>query len=630
MSYDKPTISGYNQNPPPDNGTTGSDNEITWAKHKAKLADPIKTLVDAVNQESFDAWADLASTATDDGTKGFHLVSYPPLSGETGVVNYEYHWEEADRFDVAGDGTTDDHSEIQNGIDSTPRLKFKNNPHLVNTNAVGILITADDKTLSGDFKASLKTTAAEYVTVTFGDLTSDRPTNQNLIGMVGENGTGNTNNYPVFRYGGVEASVLAFNHVKAAFYGFGIQYTRNPHASNGERRTSQLRSVGNLSETSGAGFEHFSNLNSAVIGNIAHKAGAKASDHGFRVTGYGTDETINSQGSDLRNYGNAFAGNAVQNYTNGLSQQVGVFANAYAGFALIGVTTGLQFIVNNSTVLGQSRNNTLSSFTIDDCTSGMSLEKTERHIFDAFSISNFASRGISHLVATSASTYGTGKYNRFSGIISEQDAGATENAAHFEGSNTRIDLTLADITAPNGCVVSGNYNIITLIGGEMDHASSALLRVSGNNNIVQVAGDGFTNATTVRIEGDNNTVTLGLKTSSTPGYLLISGTGNIARGKCKLSTIAAGNDVTGVLNATTRGTLSGTTDGSGDITVTHGLIGGNASFIATAISTASTFQSLNIHTLTSTTFKVRFFDAAGAAITSTSVGAHWRAEQDYG
>jgi len=55
-----------------------------------------------VNQTEWDNnWQhvkDLSDTDTDDGTKGFHLVHYPPLSGETGVVNYEYAYNNALRF----------------------------------------------------------------------------------------------------------------------------------------------------------------------------------------------------------------------------------------------------------------------------------------------------------------------------------------------------------------------------------------------------------------------------------------------------------------------------------------------------------------------------------------------------
>lgn len=47
--YTSQTISNYNTSPPPDDGSTGADNQVSWAKHKTKLADPIKTLAEAIN-----------------------------------------------------------------------------------------------------------------------------------------------------------------------------------------------------------------------------------------------------------------------------------------------------------------------------------------------------------------------------------------------------------------------------------------------------------------------------------------------------------------------------------------------------------------------------------------------------
>lgn len=49
MSYTSVSISGYNANPPPDDGTTTADNEISWAKHKTKLTDPLKTAIESIN-----------------------------------------------------------------------------------------------------------------------------------------------------------------------------------------------------------------------------------------------------------------------------------------------------------------------------------------------------------------------------------------------------------------------------------------------------------------------------------------------------------------------------------------------------------------------------------------------------
>lgn len=47
--YSSVTVTGYNASPPPDDGSNTSANEITWAGIKSKLADPIKTALDAVN-----------------------------------------------------------------------------------------------------------------------------------------------------------------------------------------------------------------------------------------------------------------------------------------------------------------------------------------------------------------------------------------------------------------------------------------------------------------------------------------------------------------------------------------------------------------------------------------------------
>jgi len=47
--YTSATISNFNQNPPPDDGTTTAANQLTWAKHLTKLANPIKTFADDIN-----------------------------------------------------------------------------------------------------------------------------------------------------------------------------------------------------------------------------------------------------------------------------------------------------------------------------------------------------------------------------------------------------------------------------------------------------------------------------------------------------------------------------------------------------------------------------------------------------
>ena len=80
---------------PPASGTTLADNYFT----------PIGGI-----------FLDLANTDTDDGTKGFHLVYYPPLSTETGVTKYEYKWYDVRRYGAVADATTDCITAIRNAI----------------------------------------------------------------------------------------------------------------------------------------------------------------------------------------------------------------------------------------------------------------------------------------------------------------------------------------------------------------------------------------------------------------------------------------------------------------------------------------------------------------------------------
>ena len=69
------------------------------------------------------------------------------------------------------------------------------------------------------------------------------------------------------------------------------------------------------------------------------------------------------------------------------------------------------------------------------------------------------------------------------------------------------------------------------------------------------------------------------------------------------------------------GAISTSTDGSGDVTVTHGM--GTTPTAVLVTPTGTTAWIVSVHTIGATTFKVRFFDAAGAAVTSTAVTATW-------
>lgn len=70
--YSTQAISGYNSSPPPDDGSQTDANKVAWTKHKTKLADPVKTLAEAVNSQALSAfnrlaletWTAVTTTAT--------------------------------------------------------------------------------------------------------------------------------------------------------------------------------------------------------------------------------------------------------------------------------------------------------------------------------------------------------------------------------------------------------------------------------------------------------------------------------------------------------------------------------------------------------------------------------------
>lgn len=57
--YTSQTISDYNTSPPSDDATAVASNQLFWSKHKEKLADPIKTLTEAINTELVATFAKL-------------------------------------------------------------------------------------------------------------------------------------------------------------------------------------------------------------------------------------------------------------------------------------------------------------------------------------------------------------------------------------------------------------------------------------------------------------------------------------------------------------------------------------------------------------------------------------------
>ena len=105
--YASVAISGYNASPPPDDGSQTSANEITWAKHKTKLADPVKTLAEAVNTAMVTAGALAVHNGNDqDNVLGGSLAFTPSeLTIATGSITPTRHHH---TVDTESDAASDD------------------------------------------------------------------------------------------------------------------------------------------------------------------------------------------------------------------------------------------------------------------------------------------------------------------------------------------------------------------------------------------------------------------------------------------------------------------------------------------------------------------------------------------
>lgn len=64
MSYSEVNVTGYNANPPEDDGSQVSTNQVSWAKHKEKLGDPLKLAIEQT-QENVTAAVNAIEEAAD-------------------------------------------------------------------------------------------------------------------------------------------------------------------------------------------------------------------------------------------------------------------------------------------------------------------------------------------------------------------------------------------------------------------------------------------------------------------------------------------------------------------------------------------------------------------------------------
>lgn len=154
---------------------------------------------------------------------------------------------------------------------------------------------------------------------------------------------------------------------------------------------------------------------------------------------------------------------------------------------------------------------------------------------------------------------------------------------------------------------------------------------SGGLNLFSAAESGVTSGA-ITFQGHNGSTAPTVPIIDFRAYKSDGGTGRTAiTGAEKIVSFSAGTTESMAISAAGviirnggKGAVSTSTDGSGDVTVTHGL-GGTPDNIQVTI-TGTTPYVATVHTIGGTTFKVRIFDMAGAAVASTAVTFHWVGE----
>jgi hypothetical protein len=136
------------------------------------------------------------------------------------------------------------------------------------------------------------------------------------------------------------------------------------------------------------------------------------------------------------------------------------------------------------------------------------------------------------------------------------------------------------------------------------------------NNVAQLSID----ATTLDWILDGDGTTLDFRRGGTD-YMRLDASGGLTLTSGNLS--LSNNDLNGVGNFRV-GATTNTTNGSGDITVTHGHSGTPTAIQITVAGGGSPLIPV-VGTVNGTTFTVRFYNTSGAAVTSTSVSFYWTA-----
>lgn len=103
--YSSQSIANYNDDPPPNDATTGTNNVVDWDVIKAELADPVKTLSESINTQLVASFSSLVSQINADITTQF---SFLDKSGAYTIVSGDLAGETFVRVDASAGSVTID------------------------------------------------------------------------------------------------------------------------------------------------------------------------------------------------------------------------------------------------------------------------------------------------------------------------------------------------------------------------------------------------------------------------------------------------------------------------------------------------------------------------------------------
>jgi hypothetical protein len=193
--------------------------------------------------------------------------------------------------------------------------------------------------------------------------------------------------------------------------------------------------------------------------------------------------------------------------------------------------------------------------------------------------------------------------------VQSADTSNLLNGIGIGGLQLRVD-TLETSIRPQGTEIANFSSSGVSLSGALDMQSNNL------NNVAQLSID----ATTLDWLLDGDGTTLDFRRGGTD-YMRLDAAGGLTLTSGNLS--LSNNDLNGVGNFQV-GATTNTTNGSGDITVTHGH-SGTPTAIQITVAGGGTPLIPVVGTVNGTTFTVRFYNTSGAAVTSTSVSFYWTA-----